>query len=313
MKRYIIVMSVMIFVTSIFAQNEDLGTTGFAFLNTKYSARASAMANAFTGISNDASAVFFNPGGLVQSKGKDLASTYISYFEGIQGGSVVYTMSRNEKRSVAFFGQFLAASEPRTIADNAGNYLGTDGEFGYSDIIVGITDSRVVTDLLNIGVSVKYILESIDGNNASAVVADIGVLNQTANENLKMGVTVKNVGKQITYFTDSKYVENLPITVAVGFGYHPDEKLFTDFEVNKPIKGDFTVKAGAEYKVHELVKLRAGYNADAKDWKTGGDSETFAGFSFGFGVQWTKYTVDYAINSYGDLGYVNQISLTLNF
>jgi hypothetical protein len=298
---------------SLFAQNEDLGTTGFAFLNTKYSARASAMANAFTGISNDGAAVFFNPGGLVQTSGYELSSTYISLFDGVQGGSVVYSMSRSEKRSMAFFGQFLTATEIKTLADDAGNYLGTDGEFGYSDIIVGISDSHVLTDLLNLGVSIKYIMESIDGNSASAVVADIGVLNQTANEDLKMGVTVKNLGKQITYFTDTKYKENLPTIVTVGFGYHPDEKLFTDFEVNKPIKGDFTFRAGAEYLVHEMIKLRAGYNADAKDWKTGGDSELFAGLSFGFGVEWKKYTIDYAINSYGDLGFINQISLKMNF
>ena len=62
-----------------------------------------------------------------------------------------------------------------------------------------------------------------------------------------------------------------------------------------------------------MLALRGGYKSNAKDWRAGGDNETFAGISFGFGIFWQKYTVDYAIISYGDLGYVNQVSLKYSF
>ena len=313
MKNIFVLLLLVLVLNSLFSQNENLGTTGFSFLKVNYSARAAAMANAYTGIANGSEAVFFNPAGIAQLKNRQLSSTYMNYLVGVQCGSAVFTFPRSDTRSIAVFSQFLTASETRTLADEDGNYNGTDGTFGISDILIGITDSRELTDVLNLGINLKYLRESIDGNSASAIVLDIGVLHQTTNENLKLGVTIKNIGKQLTYFTDDKFTEKLPKTVVVGFGYHPDRKFYADFDVYRPLAGDFSFRAGIEYMIYEIFKLRAGYNSQAKNWKAGGDLQNLAGVSLGLGINWHRYTVDYAVNSYGDLGLVNQISLIIDF
>jgi len=318
MKKNIVLIGFLLVMCVLFAQdenqNENLGTTGFSFLKVNYSARAAAMANAFTGISDDAGAVFFNPAGIAQIKNRELTSTYMNYFVGLQCGSAVFVFPRSEVRTLAVFSQFLTATETRQLADeNTGEYLGPDGEFGVSDIILGITDSREITEVLNLGVNVKYIRESIDGNAASAVALDIGILHQTTNDDLKLGVTVKNIGRQLTYYSEDKYKEKLPQTVVVGFGYHPDNRFYAAFDAYKPFAGDFSFRLGLEYAVHELLKLRAGYNSRAGDWKAGGDLENLAGISMGMGINWQRYNLDYAINSFGDLGFVNQVTLAVGF
>ena len=78
MKTSFSIILIAIISFSIFAISEDAGTRGFSFLKVNYSARAAAMAYAFTGLSNDASAVFFNPSGLSQIKSKEISTTYMS-------------------------------------------------------------------------------------------------------------------------------------------------------------------------------------------------------------------------------------------
>ncbi len=298
---------------SVFAISEDAGTSGFSFLKVNYSARAAAMASAFTGLSNDASAVFFNPAGLSQIQSKEISTTYMSYFDGIQCGSVVYAFPYDDKTTLAAFSQFLTATEDRTLADANGNYAGTDGTFGISEVLLGVSASRRVLAVLDLGINIKYLQESLDEYGGSAVAVDIALLHQTTNKNLKVGIALKNLGKQLSYYTGNEYEEKLPQLFVAGFSYHPDEKFFATLDIYKPMEFDFSGRLGVEYQIHDMLALRCGYKSNAKDWRAGGDHETFAGLSFGFGINWQKYTIDYAVISYGDLGYVNQVSLKYSF
>ena len=310
-KFFIIVLVIISF--SLIAISEDAGTSGFSFLKVNYSARAAAMANAFTGLSNDASAVFFNPAGLSQIQSKEISTTYMSYFDGIQCGSIVYAFPYDDETTLAVFSQFLTATEDRTLADADGNYAGTDGTFGISEVLFGVSASRKVLDVLDLGINIKYLQESLDEYVGSAVAIDFSLLHQTTNKNLKVGIAFKNLGKQLTYYTGNEYEEKLPRLFVAGFSYHPDEKFFATLDIYKPMEFDFSGRLGVEYQIHEILALRCGYKSNAEDWRTGGDHEIFSGLSFGFGINWQKYTVDYAIISYGDLGYVNQISLKYSF
>ena len=107
MKKYYVLIALVFLLSSLFSQNENLGTTGFSFLKVNYSAHAAAMANAYTGIANDVGAVFFNPAGIVQLKNKALSSTYMNYLLGVQCGSAIFVMPRNDTRTLAVFTQFL--------------------------------------------------------------------------------------------------------------------------------------------------------------------------------------------------------------
>jgi len=311
--KKIIILVMLTFTISVFAVSENAGTKGFQFLKFCFSARAIGMGNAYTALSDDASAVFYNPAGLIQVKSKEISTTYMSYFEGIQTGSLVFVFPKNNKRTLAFFAQYLTASETRELQDENGNYLASAGTFGMSDLIVGISDSRLIRKNLFLGFNIKYVRESLDESAASAVAFDISILHQTAHKNLKIGVALKNIGRQLTYFSGSKYKEGLPTTFDIGFRFHPHRKLFFVLDLLKPLDSDFAGNIGVEYRIHKMFALRTGYKSNAADWRVGGNYDVFSGMSFGVGFNWKKYNIDYAVVSYGDLGLVNQISLKYKF
>ena len=105
-KRYIISL-IFVFLSIILlnADDENIGTTGFNFLRVYYSTRAAGMANAFTGQADDVEAVFYNPAGLPQLTSKVISTSYINYFEGFQGGSIVFAYPGKDRFS---FGVFAA-------------------------------------------------------------------------------------------------------------------------------------------------------------------------------------------------------------
>ena len=294
--------------------NEDIGTTGFNFLRVIYSARAAALGNAYTAMSNDSDGVFFNPAGLPNARTKELATTYMNYFEGFQGGSVVFISPSQERLAFGIFAQYLGnQSITRTLVDEQGDYLGTAGTFGAYDIVVGFAGGYYIHEHLNLGASVRYINESLDDYSASAAVIDLGLLHQTMNENLIVGVTLRNIGKQITYFTASKYEEKMPTQVTVGFNYLFHEKLVGNLDILKPLDNDFFGRVGLEYSVHPILSLRAGFDSRTGDWKMGGDYDFFSGLSGGFGINYNNHELNYGLSSYGDLGLVNQVSLKYLF
>jgi len=315
MKKNLILIMIILLSVFLAAENENAGTSGFTFLKVNYSARAAAMGNAYTGLSNDADAVFFNPAGLVQIESPQASLTYMSYIDGINCGSAVYAYPINDKTSLAVFAKGLSATEDRTIADEMGQYAGIDGTFGMSDFIFGIGAARFILDMLDIGINAKFIQESLDDNSASAVVFDAGIMHQSTNENLKIGIAIRNIGKQLTYYTDDEYEEIMPTTLTAGFNYHPKDKLYATVDIYKPLDNEIFGRIGLEYQVHPILALRAGYKTNASDWATGGDKDFLSGISFGTGFDLNKYNLimDYAIVSYGDLGFVNQISVKYLF
>ncbi len=294
--------------------NENKGTTGFNFLRVPYSARAAALANSYTGLSDDVNAVFFNPAGLVQLSKRSFSTTYINYFEGFHGGSAVFSFPIEDHTQIALFTQYLGSgSITRTEVDEYGEYMGTRGTFGANNIIFGISGGRYIHEMLNIGLTGKLIREQLDDYSATAVAADISLMHQTTNDQLIIGVTLQNIGTQLTYHTSDNYEESIPSGVAIGFRYFPHENLTGLLDIRKPFDNDFGVGAGIEYSIHPTLDLRAGYNAQGSDWQAGGDFDLLSGFSTGIGLHRGDYVFDYAVSSYGDLGIINQVSLSYLF
>ena len=307
------ILSVMIFCWELWAEDDLAGTSGFAFLKINYSARATAMGNAYTALADNADAVFFNPAGLQAMNKPQATVSYLNYFEGIQAGSFSYFRAYNKNLKYAAFMQYMSGSETRTLSDPNGEYLGEDGTFGFSNTVMGLGGSYYINPLITVGANVKFLIDILDQNSASALAVDLAILHQTTNDNLKLGVALKNFGTQISSYTESDYEEDLPNTISVGFSYNPNEKFYANLDVNKPLAGDYAAHVGLEYQIHELLALRSGYKSKAEDWKAGGDLEIFSGISLGLGFAWKQYLFDYAIASYGDLGFINNFTLTYHF
>ncbi|MCF7920014.1 MAG: PorV/PorQ family protein [Candidatus Cloacimonetes bacterium] len=311
--KFILTFLLICFTLSSWALSEDAGTTGFAFFKLAFSPRAAALGYAFAGVANDPEAVFYNPAGLYQLKEKQISAVYMSYLEDINCGAVIYSHPRSDNANTTFYARFLTTEETRTESDEQGNYLGTNGTFGASDLELGAAYAHHFSSTLNVGATAKFIYESLDSNSALAFACDFGLYHITTNPKLHFGLVLRNVGIQLSSFTSSNYDEHLPVTADLGFGYRANSKLLLAADIYRPLNSDFYGRFGIEYTFHQMLQLRLGYKTDATDWKKGADGDALAGFSGGFALNWQKYILNYAFLSYGDLGLVNQISLTYNF
>lgn len=320
-----LILGLILLALPLVAIGDDAGTSGFNSLKIIYSARANAMAGAFSSLDDDIDVIFFNPANLGGYASKhEVSSTYMNYFDGYNGGSAVYQYKRSDKTNIAVFGQFLASDDiPKTINGENGGYLDA-GTFTNSDFIMGGTYSYYFNEQLNIGISGKYIQETLDDKSASAVAFDFGILHRPVNEKIRVGVAVRNLGTQISYFTKSEYNEGMPLVFAGGISYRTDLKsgnteaefvpsMIVSLDLSLPQGSDLVGLVGTEFQVHEQFLVRAGYKTNAGDYKNGGDNEIVSGFSTGVGFVRKNLKIDYALNSYGDLGFVNQVTLKYQF
>lgn len=314
MKFNALILFLVIFsMIPLFAVHKDAGTSGFQFLKVHYSARALGMANAFTGMADDVDAVYFNPAGLAQQKDMSIKSNYINYVDGMNGGSVAFNMPYQDDYSIAFFAQYLNAGDiQRTSANNDGTY-NIEGTFTASDLVAGASIAKKVKDNLDLGISAKILYESLDDVSASALNFDFGLRHQTTNEKLIIGIVVKNVGMQLSYYTDDEYKEKMPMIATAGAYYKFNEKFTGNLDISRPMDNDFYGKAGVEYQLSPMLTLRGGFDSRSSDYKAGDTFEAFSGLAGGFGIHYKKYTFDYGIASMGDLGWNNQVSIKYQF
>ncbi|MDX9869320.1 MAG: PorV/PorQ family protein [Candidatus Cloacimonadales bacterium] len=308
-KRNIILIITLLLCMQLFATHKNAGTAGFQFLKMHYSARALGMANAFTAAKDDVDLVYFNPAGLAKRNSSAMKSNYINYVDDMNGGSFAFVMTYTEQMKAAIFAQYLnSGSMQRTIIADDGSYA-FDGEFSASEMVIGVSLAQTVHEMLDLGVNVKYMLENLDDESASAAVIDLGLIHQTQNENLVIGASIRNIGLQLSYFTEEKIKEKMPTVLAIGANYTFNEKLCGSLDLVRPLDNDVYAKLGIEYEVVPIMSIRAGFDSRSSDYRAGGTFDAMSGLSAGFGIRYKRYILDYGVASMGDLGWNNQISI----
>lgn len=313
--RKIVSFSLLLLITGLlFGINENAGTTGFNNLQIIYSARAMSMAQAMTGVKETIDGLQFNPAAILKVDGINVNSTFSSYLVETNGGAVHVLMPRSDIVTYGFQLHYLNfGTIDRTEITQNNEYLDTGDTFGASNMIMGFSAARYINPSIDLGFSLKYIYDKIDSYSASAVVVDAGMIHHPMNEKVQVGVAIRNLGKQVTYFTDKKYDEKLPFTFAAGLSYQAKQNLLFAFDLSKPKAPDLITRFGAEYDFHPMLKARAGYSANSSNWKTDGKWDWSSGLTFGLGFNWKDYVLDYGVASYGNLGFINQLSLNYKF
>jgi len=296
------------------AVNETAGTTGFNALKIVYSARAIALGEALTGEVQSPDGLFFNPAAIIRIGRNEAGTTYSNYFLDAQGGQVQYLYPRNKFIAWGFALKYLnLGSMDRTEVDATGDLIETGETFGAYNLIASGSVSHYISDAIDLGGTVKVIYDMIDDSSATAALVDIGMIHHPANERIKVGVAIRNFGTQLSYYTDNKYKEKLPLTFAAGLSYRLNDQIFTSLDLNKSNGENFEGKLGIEYSLYPSLDLRLGFRTSAADQNLGGSFGWASGFSLGAGWKWHNYRLDYGLSSYGDLGFINQLSLNYEF
>ncbi len=284
------------------ARAGEPGSSGALFLRIGMGGKASAMGEAYTGVAEDASALYWNPGAMAAVLGTHVMFMHNEYTEFARLEQIALTHETEYGTiGLGFTGLFMDNMERR-------ENVPTDiplGDFPVYDISVSVGFSRYVVPNLSVGASVKPVYQKIDERTAKGFAFDVGVYHISRVEGVKLAAVLTNIGEPMK-FVDERYA--LPRCIKVGGSYERDvEQIRGEVLVTAdgvfPNDGDAKQHFGAEYGYRRQLFLRAGY-------KAGYDSH---GATFGVGVKHKQFGVDYALMLIrNDLGDSHRIGLSMS-
>ena len=288
--------------------------TGAAFLKIPAGARASAMGSAFTAVSDDASAIYWNPSGTADLKRREVFLMHSQW---------ISNMNYELASVVQPFGTGAVGIGVAYLAQ--GVYEGRDEErkrtqdFTASDLAASFSFSRKF-GVSNYGVNLKLIHQNIDTESALGFALDAGAKFQKAGSPLSLGLALQNIGPQMK-FVEQGY--DLPLTLSAGAAYRIWAPLSFALDLRQRIyTGNTSVSAGMEYWAFNTLAIRTGYISNPGTLAYGGSTskqdselkvEKFTGLGFGIGLKIFGHQIDYALVPYGELGIAHQISMLAHF
>ena len=250
------------------------------FENSDIGARAAGLNGAFTSLSNNSLAIFYNPSGLGQMKYREVSVFYSPSPFGISDiSTAALTYAEPLKFGTLGFGirtyGFELYRETNAILSYGNNFRGK--------IFYGLN--------LN-----YYNLNIQNYNSASSFGADIGAMAYIT-DFLRWGFFAKNItGAKI-----GSSEEKLAQVYRTGLNVQPRNDLNLILEIEKDVKYPLSVRGGMEYSVNDYIDIRAGIGTEP------------TAFSGGISIYYKTFQIDYAIYNYRDLGITNQGTVTFNF
>ncbi|NOX89482.1 MAG: PorV/PorQ family protein [Calditrichaeota bacterium] len=339
MKIKKIILMVLIPCLSLFAQTElsKVGTSMGQFLKLGAGARGTALGDAYTSVTKDVTAMYWNPAGIQKIGHRAVAFSRTQLFAGISYDFLGLVIPINRSTSVGFSVLYLNSGDIEMTTINEPEGTGTS--FSATSAAVGITVSRSLTDRFDLGVTVKYVQEKLFREKASTIAFDVGSQFRTGIYGMKLGMCLANFGGKmkldgpdlskntknektgITYNGGVRWkTVDWPIPLVFRLGIsndiigedsyiikNPIHRLTLSLEANDPTDHYLRYNYGLEYEWNKVIALRVGYKANYDE----------ADFTAGLGIDFSKIGIngrlDYAFNNYGILGYVHNYSFEFSF
>ncbi|HEX7357956.1 MAG TPA: PorV/PorQ family protein [Ignavibacteriaceae bacterium] len=331
MKKILTLILFVICFGEFYAQNPNLGTAGAQFLQIPVGARSEAMGGAVVGLADDASAIFWNPAGIVKVKNVQAHFSYMNWFDlfDFNAASIVYNAG-----DLGTFGAsmvMLTSDEMEITTEEEPN--GTGRFFDAGDLALGISYAKYLTDRFNVGVTIKYVNQQIWNESASGFAFDIGTQYRLDFQNLTIAMCMTNFGADMqfdgpdldfTYRKDNNFPLSrlvpsrlnteeypLPLNFQVGIGFDVFEYEFVKMrgaiDVTHPNDNAERAHFGTEFSFYDRFYVRAGYkyNYDDQDFTFGAGANVPLGSSAVY--------FDYAFSVYDILPSVHRVSLNLSF
>lgn len=300
-KKVAIIFLMCLNVSFAFMSKDDVGTISAQFLKLGVGARATGMGNAFGGVSDDSTGIYWNPAGLNQINKQMINLTHADWFEDIfyDWVSTVFSTSIGKLGLGIEYLSYGNIMETNDIGDEMGN-------FKPADLAIIISYANVIEDIM-FGLNVKYISMRIKGSATSAGM-DFGVMksiSMMSSDKLNIGIVVQNIGTNVKFISDEY---SLPLNIKLGLACYIDSNWIFSIDFNFPMDNSINFGIGAEY-MYKLndefgIICRAGYNSQ---------SNVHNGLTVGGGINYLNWTIDYAYVPYGDLGNTHRFSLGFLF
>ncbi|MCH8942641.1 MAG: PorV/PorQ family protein [Bacteroidetes bacterium] len=315
-----------------------VATTSATFLEIPVGAAAVGMGGAFVSIANDASALYWNVGGISTIDKYDLHLANMEWIGNTKFNFVGLVLPLGDFGTLGF--SFTALSMDDMVVRTVEKPEGTGEFFSAGATSFGVSYARNLTDRFSLGLTFKSIQEKIWHMTAQGFAVDVGTFFKTdilggmviGASISNFGTSMKLEGRDTRFFIrvdENKQGSNdripsnieldswdLPLIFRLGLSTNAiqnDTYRFTVMIDAIHPNNDFeSLNIGGEFSFMEFFILRGGYNSlFLKDGE--------GGLSLGFGVNSTLlfsdtiFQFDYAYRDFGRLQNVHMFSLEFKF
>ncbi len=333
MRKYIsFILGLLLVFNSLFYAESvtKVGTTSASFLVIDVGPRATGMGSAYVSVSNDATAMYWNPAGIAGLENFEATFCNTKWIADLSFNYVGAVLKLGNIGNIGAQATFLNMDQiERTTVlqpDGTGEF------FDAGSYAIGLSYARRLTDKFSIGFNGKYINERLYHSSASGFALDVGALFDTKFQGLVLGMSISNYGTkmeldgrdmQVQHDTDPSVSGNnpninarlqterydLPLMFRAGVSTDilrglNNSSLILSVDALHPNDDVEYLNVGGEYVFKNMISLRAGYKElFAKDSEQG--LTLGAGLHFSISGK-TAFYFDY---SYIELGVFNDIHI----
>jgi len=194
-------ISVLIVVSVFYGQQistkfeSKVGTTAANFLKVSVGPRAIAMGAAYSAIADDATSVFWNPAGIVYV---DRFSFYTGFVDWIMDLKLTQASFAGTNPRIGSFAAFVNTLQMDNIAVTTLSKPEGDGTYtGASDMVMGFSLARQLSESFSLGVSGKLITSKVANESAMGQALDIGTIFIPGWRDLRIGMSLMHFGTKM--------------------------------------------------------------------------------------------------------------------
>ncbi len=303
------------------------GISAYQFLKIGAGGRGTAMGESFIAVTNDVSALYWNPAALTQFDNNQFIASHSAWLVDIQheflGG--VYHLTSADAIGIAFSSLHLDDMQQTTETQPFGN----GRYFTFGDIAIAGTYSRKMTEQFSTGITIRYVEETLDVLKMRSWLFDLGTYYHTGIGTSRFAVVVSNFGDNafpegtVEVLGGKKYSTfqsfSPPTLFKMGFAFEPYqtdmERLTTSIQLNHPNDNAENFRLGAEFAWNNTLFLRAGLKRTFGQPIFGDDGTNAEDYTAGVGffapVAFMNVNVDYSFAHFNRLGYAHRISMSV--
>jgi hypothetical protein len=312
------------------AQTRKTGLTGAAFLKIGAGAREVALGTAVTGLQGEPDLMFYNPAGILQDQQLQASFNYNKWIADLKHNSAAVTYNLEDVGTIGVGFVMLSVSGIAADRDNFSDPvlaaqqtdMNSSSTYDYRDVAYQISFAHKVMERLTLGVTLKGISETIDGQSVGAFAVDFGSVYQVGIMDWTIAARFNNLGSDLKYY-DIAF--GLPLSFTIGSSIVPykdaNNRILLSVDALKAQDGPQYFYSGLEYTFMDLVSVRGGYKFNYSGTNDGGTTNRVAydnnieGLSLGGGFH-TKVSgawigVDYAYTKMNLLSNVHRFSIKL--